>query len=284
MCRLIAYQGPSVRLEDIVIRPSHSLIVQSQVAEEAKLAVNGDGFGLAWYANHNRFRGDITESSCGTGEGAAQAALYKEIMPAWANPNLLNLCRAIHAPSFITHVRASTFGGATYQNCHPFTHGSWSFAHNGQIGGFEKLRRPLENLLPDHLFRQRLGITDSELLFLLIMSLGLDEDQPDHPSVACERAIRLIENLRTDHQCRQPLRLTFVMSNGKVTNGCRYSSDGNAPTLYLSKPDCCTGRILASEPLDGDHCNWRMVSEGEFVEISADRVTIRELNYFPALR
>ena len=249
MCRLTAYCGPAIPLENIVIKPSHSLVVQSQVAEEAKLAVNGDGFGLAWYG-----------SPVGTAHDPnMQPALYKEIMPAWANPNLLHLCRAISAPVFLAHVRASTFGGASYQNCHPFTHGRWSFVHNGQIGGFGALRRKLENLLPDELFAARLGITDSELLFLLIVASGLDDD----PRQACIAAIDKIRSLWRElpsHQ-RAPLRLTLVLTDGETLYGCRTSSDGRAPTLYLCEDLDHGGVVLASEPLDGSEYHWRMVDE-----------------------
>lgn len=255
MCRLAAYCGPAIPLENIVIKPSHSLVVQSQVAEEAKLAVNGDGFGLAWYG-------------CPAGRAHVpnmQPALYKEIMPAWANPNLLHLCRAISAPVFLAHVRASTFGGASYQNCHPFTHGRWSFVHNGQIGGFSILRRQLESLLPDNLFEARLGITDSELLFLLIVASGLKDD----PRRACIRAIDTIKALwrEVPSPQRAPLRLTFVLTDGQTLFGCRYSSDGRAPTLYQCENLDHGGVVLASEPLDGSEYLWRIVGENTIVTV-----------------
>ena len=47
MCRLAAYLGPAIALEDIIIAPPHSLIMQSKATLEAKLTVNGDGFGIA---------------------------------------------------------------------------------------------------------------------------------------------------------------------------------------------------------------------------------------------
>lgn len=240
MCRLAAYSGPILSLARLVIDPDHSLVVQSQVAEEAKLAVNGDGFGLAWYGAEER------------------PALYKEIMPAWANPNLIHLCKAIGAKNFLAHVRASTFGGASYQNCHPFTHGRWSFVHNGQIGGFDQLRRPLEALLPDPLFKFRQGITDSELFFLLIVANGLATD----PHQACTRSIDQVESLRRSAGVRQPLRLTFVLSDGERLFAGRHASDNRAPTLYLSRHMISGGTVVASEPLDGDHSNWQLLDNG----------------------
>lgn len=255
MCRLVAYCGPSIPLENIVINPSHSLVVQSQVAEEAKLAVNGDGFGLAWYSGH--------ESMVQTDIPQSMPALYKEIMPAWANPNLLHICRAVRAGVFLAHVRASTFGGASYQNCHPFTHGCWSFVHNGQIGGFAQLRRQLEQLLPDELFQARLGITDSELIFLLLLGNRLESE----PHTACQTTVRQIARLHKSLKICQPLRLTFVLTDGRCLYGCRYSSDGNSPTLYLSNQLDHGGFALASEPLDGNHSGWTMVKESTMVRV-----------------
>ena len=169
----------------------------------------------------------------------------------------------MRAGVFLAHVRASTFGGASYQNCHPFTYGRWSFVHNGQIGGFELLRRELENQLPQELFNSRLGITDSELLFLLLVANGLEIS----PKIACDNSIKLISRLHSSKNISQPLRLTFVLTDGKLLYGCRYSSDGNSPTLYLSKLLDHGGHALASEPLDGDHSKWTMVDECTLVRL-----------------
>ncbi|MFT5067032.1 MAG: hypothetical protein ACI9TA_002659, partial [Reinekea sp.] len=38
MCRIAAYTGPEIPLENIIVRPAHSLLEQSQHASEAKLA------------------------------------------------------------------------------------------------------------------------------------------------------------------------------------------------------------------------------------------------------
>ena len=167
MCRLAAYLGPARPLSEIVIDPSHSLIAQSQDALEAKLSVNGDGFGIAWYG------------------AKPEPGLYKDILPAWSDSNLLSMCQHISAPLFLAHVRASTTGETARANCHPFTHGRWSFMHNGQTGSFAALRRPLEASLPDDLYALRRGSTDSELMFLLLLSAGL----ADAPDLACRTLI-----------------------------------------------------------------------------------------------
>jgi predicted glutamine amidotransferase len=46
MCRLLAYTGDAIFLEDMVVKPQHSLVRQSMQADEAKVSTNGDGFGL----------------------------------------------------------------------------------------------------------------------------------------------------------------------------------------------------------------------------------------------
>ena len=122
MCRWAAYLGEEVFLEDIVTAPCHSLIAQSHCAQEAKSPTNGDGFGLAWY-------GDRPEPG-----------LYRDILPAWSDPNLKSLCRQIRSGLFLAHVRAATGGATSRANCHPFVSGRWSFMHNGQICGFERIR------------------------------------------------------------------------------------------------------------------------------------------------
>ena len=159
MCRLSAYCGAPIALEDIVITPPHSLLEQSQHATEAKMAVNGDGFGMAWY--------DASADIPG---------LYRDVAPAWSNSNLVDLCRLLRSGLFMAHVRASTYGETARANCHPFRYGRWSFAHNGQIGGFHTMRRALEALLPDALYEARQGSTDSELLFLLLLAFGAETD------------------------------------------------------------------------------------------------------------
>ena len=56
--------------------------------------------------------------------------------------------------------------------------------HNGQVGGFEQFRRYADMCVPDDLYHHRKGATDSEILFLLALKEGLDQD----PLAALERA------------------------------------------------------------------------------------------------
>ena len=52
MCRLAAYIGPQIPLENIVTAPQNSLLFQSQDAYESKVSTNEDGFGIAWHGSN----------------------------------------------------------------------------------------------------------------------------------------------------------------------------------------------------------------------------------------
>lgn len=231
MCRIAAYQGPEIALERIVTRPAHSLLSQSRNAHEAPTPVNGDGFGLAWYR-----------------PGHDGPGLYRDVLPAWADENLNSLCRMVQSGLFVAHVRASTEGATSRANCHPFSYGRWSFCHNGQVPHFAAIRRKLEAALPDALYAQRRGTTDSEVVFLTLLAQGLDDD----PAAALARTLPLITPNTND----APLRLTIVFSDGVRLFGFRHASDGTCPSLYLSGGLDAGGRAMASEPLCCATTHW----------------------------
>jgi glutamine amidotransferase len=253
MCRWAAYIGPSVFLEALVTAPCHSLIAQSHHALEAKTPTNGDGFGLAWYGEH------------------AEPGLYRDILPAWSDPNLKSLCRQIRSRLFLAHVRASTGGATSRANCHPFAAGRWSFMHNGQIGGFERLRRRLEADLSDQAYERIEGTTDSELFFQIMIEEGLDAD----PKGATERAAgRVIAAARQIGE-PVPLRLTAAFSDGQALYAVRYATDAHAPTLYTGEFRQTGGRCIVSEPFDRDTPGWQAVPPFSFLKIAGNAMIVR---------
>jgi predicted glutamine amidotransferase len=260
MCRWAAYLGPEVFLEEVVTAPCHSLIAQSHHALEAKSPTNGDGFGIAWYG------------------ARPEPGLYRDILPAWSDPNLKSLCRQIRSGVFLAHVRASTGGATSRANCHPFVSGRWSFMHNGQIGSFEKLRRGLEAGLSDRVYEQKAGTTDSELFFLMMLDEGLEDD----PQGASQRAVQRVLDAAGRAGAEPSIRLTAAFTNGKALHAIRYSTDAHAPTLYAAEPRQGHGFRLVSEPLDGEGCNWQAVPAGSFLTVTAAGIERR--NFAPALR
>lgn len=92
MCRFVLYHGPPITLGSLVTEPENSLIHQSYQSRERAEPLNGDGFGLAWYAP----------------ELSAAPALFRSISPAWNNANLLSLARVVRSHCILAHVRAAT--------------------------------------------------------------------------------------------------------------------------------------------------------------------------------
>lgn len=251
MCRWAAYLGDEVFLEDIVSAPCHSLIAQSHCAEQAKTATNADGFGVAWYG------------------ARPEPGLYRDILPAWSDPNLKSICRQIRSGLFLAHVRASTGGATSRANCHPFASGRWSFMHNGQIGSFEKIRRRLEARIADRLYDQMEGTTDSELFFLMMLDEGLEHD----PQAAATRAAAEVLDVQRRAGIEPSFKLTAAFSDGETLYAVRYSTDAAAPTLYTAGMP--SGRCLVSEPFDREAGAWQAVPPSSFVAMTRDGVAIR---------
>lgn len=258
MCRWAAYRGTPIYLEDIVANPVHSLIEQSHCATKAKTATNGDGFGVAWYG------------------ARPEPGLYRDILPAWSDANLRSLARQIRSPLFLAHVRASTAGSTSRDNCHPFVHGRWSFMHNGQIGRFDLLRRPMEAHLGDALYRSRSGTTDSELLFLLALEFGLDTD----PLGAMARALAAALDAAEAAGIEPHVRFTAAFSDGADLYAVRYATDAFAPSLYASPRDGARGHCLVSEPFTDEAAEWHEVPAGSAVHLGTGG--IREMPFEPA--
>lgn len=254
MCRFLAYSGDAIFLEDLVCKPRHSLVRQSLQASEAKSVTNGDGFGIGWYGERDT------------------PGVYREVMPAWSDDNLMALCANVRSHLFMAHVRAATGGGVSRQNCHPFHLGPYLFIHNGQVGDFSRLRRGMEAQLSDELYDLRRGATDSELLFLLIMGRV-------KAGATVEAATRQVLLDTVDEMAARgittPLRFSAALADGKQLWAVRWASDDKPPSLYL-KPQP-GGWAIASEPLGDDAEAWQPLAKGEFVHVHDGRLERRLL-------
>jgi glutamine amidotransferase len=238
MCRFLAYRGEPIFLSDLVCAPAHSLVHQSLHAAEAKTETNGDGFGIGWYGER------------------PMPGLYREIRPAWSDENLRSLCEQVRSGLFFAHVRASTGTSTTRANCHPFAHGRHLFMHNGQIGGYGRIKRRLEALIPDELYDARLGTTDSEAIFLVALSHGLAEE----PVRAMARTLKMVQALMTEAGIEEPLRFTAAFADGDSLLAFRWACDGQPPTLYYRETG--TNLLIVSEPIDDPAQGWREVPKG----------------------
>lgn len=278
MCRFLFYHGPPIRIAELVTEPRHSLIRQSVQSREREEPLNGDGFGIAWYVPRLDPR----------------PALFRSITPAWNNANLLELARVIESPCILAHVRAATQVRAVSEaNCHPFTHGALSMMHNGDLGGFDGLRRRLLSGLSDEAFSLIAGATDSEHLFaLMVDGLRHETSEPDRAdggtlsralSRAFSEALALSRATGSEDSY-----LNVAFSNGRASVVSRFTTEPgyDGESLYLHRglryvcidgacrmlaPDERGGAVIvSSEPLSDDP-GWTAVPRNHQVVIDVDR-------------
>ena len=200
----------------------------------------------------------------------AEPGLYRDVMPAWSDPNLRSLTAQVKSGLFLAHVRASTGTATSRNNCHPFTVGRWSFMHNGQVGGYDGFRRLADMMIPDHLYAHRKGATDSEALFLVALAEGLDTD----PCGAMSRAVARFEALSRERGAAPHLRMTAAFSDGRRLFAVRYASDDAAPTLYHRWSESRGGRAVVSEPLEQGECGWEPIPPGSFCVFEGGSVSV----------
>ena len=80
--------GTPVLIDELLYKPSHSLIDQSLHSRLGVETTNGDGFGVGWYGEAN------------------EPAVFKSIEPAWNDRNLRELSRSIRSgPRLRAHPR-----------------------------------------------------------------------------------------------------------------------------------------------------------------------------------
>ena len=148
----------------------------------------------------------------GAGE---RPAVYRSVSPAWSDVNLHELAGHIESPLFFTHIRAAIGSPVQQTNCHPFRHGNWLFVHNGYIGGFPAMRRDLMLAIHPDLFAEVHGSTDTEVVFHLALTMGLEED----PLAALERTVGFIEATAERHGVPDAVQGTFGVSDGVAPLG-----------------------------------------------------------------
>jgi len=257
MCRWLAYAGPAIFLEDLLFEQEYSLVQQSLSARESSWTTNGDGFGVAWYGNRRH------------------PGLFKDILPAWNDSNLRSIASQIESRLFFAHVRASTGTSVSRSNCHPFSFENWVFMHNGKIGGWHTCRKDIESLIHRDFYTHRVGTTDSEALFLIALSEGLQDD----PELAMSTTLSKVQDIMNAHGVDEPLRVSAACADGNQIWGFRYSNDHNSPSLYYGTPnthakDHFEGQIntLASEPSDNDASHWTKVEESSGVHWTGGKV------------
>jgi predicted glutamine amidotransferase len=268
MCRWMAYAGDPILAEQLLYRPAHSIIDQSLHAQLGGFTTNGDGFGIGWYGER------------------AEPSVYKSTHPAWNDQDLREIAGQIRTPLLLAHVRASSGTPVQRSNCHPFRYGRWLWVHNGSLAQFPEVKRDLTMAVDPTLYAQIEGSTDTETLFFLALTFGLEEDPP----TAVARAVGLVEDVGHRHGVEYPVHMTVATTDGDSIWVFRYSSEGQTSSLYYSTdvsqvrqlhPELEVlnqlgddTRFIVSEPLRELPGAWNEVPDGSWGLVRRDKAEI----------
>jgi glutamine amidotransferase len=242
-------------MDKVLFGPEHSLIEQSLHSRLGAETTNGDGFGIGWYSANG------------------EPHFFKSIEPAWNDRNLREIAAHVESNLFLAHIRATSGTPVQQTNCHPFRYGKWLFVHNGLVGDWFTVKRDLVLAVDPALFPLIEGSADSEVLFYLALTFGLEEDPPG----ALERMVGLVEDVGHRHDVKYPFQGTVAVTNGERLWASRYSSEGRSRSLYFSTlyetlkalyPDDPRledfdeeTRLVVSEPLGDVPGVWNQVPE-----------------------
>lgn len=281
MCRLVIYKGTApVQLSHLLTRPCHSIVNQAfspRLRLDPRRPINGDGFGVGWYDS-------VYDEELG-----AQPCIFTSLTPAWNNGNLVRLAEKIKSPLVFGHVRATTSGSLSPDNCHPFGFGKLMWMHNGEIAEFGKIRRKLQGSLSDGIFDSVKGNTDSEWAFALFLSKLPDPNAKSFTFQMLRDAmlstIATINELHEDAGITEPSLMNFCVTDGESVVATRYISSKKdaAASLWFSsgtsfseyapgghykmfKEDKRENIIMvASEPLTFEKADWMEVKTNNMI-------------------
>ena len=261
MCRLFALAAAApVRAAFWLLEAPDSLAEQSRR--------NPDGYGLASF-------------------GPAGWEVDKEPVAAFADADFRREATESVSPPFLAHVRYASVGAHRLENTHPFLLDGRVFAHNGHIGGLDRL----EAELGAEEARVR-GDTDSERFFALVTREI--EARGGDAGAGLAAAARWIA-------AELPLfALNCILATAEGTWALRYPATHELLVLERApggpggdrhlEHASAAGRIrvrsgdlaaqpsvvVATERMDEDP-GWRALEAGELLHIAPDLTVTREL-------
>ncbi|KAK4944615.1 glutamine amidotransferase subunit [Elasticomyces elasticus] len=305
MCRFLVYKGSKpIILSKLITEPSHSILTQSydsRLRLDSRRPVNGDGFGVGWY----------TEPELGP-----DPCVFTSTLPAWNCVNLERLAPKTASTLIFAHVRATTEGSLAENNCHPFQHNTLMWMHNGNIGAWKYVKRPLADSLSDKWYLGVKGGTDSEWAFALFLDTlereeGVDpssEPEGGFDTKTLRRAMKktiakinaFVKAVPAEHHLADVETrslLNFAVTDGHSVIVTRYVSsktDAAASLYYSSGTAWVEGKtkgqfrmerrdkasdvvLVASEPLTFERHNWLSVPTNTIVTICNQTVYVRPI-------
>lgn len=264
MCRFVAYSGIPILMDELIFNASNSLVNQSKKSKMRVDPLNGDGFGIGWYPEHD-------DDSPGT---------FVSIEPAWSNRNLIQLSAKIRTQHFFAHVRDASQGmPVSLSNCHPFQYGRYLWMHNGRLDQFSSFRRNIVNDLSDQAFDYIQGNTDSEYAFAIFLDeINFDQDASLEKLQQGMRAtIKKISCYRNQVGATTNPFINFAISNGKDSVFTRLSTSDEVRPASLFYQQNKHSVIVSSEPLTDKKEGWVKVERSTLLSVSNNQVFTESL-------
>ena len=188
MCRVLAYIGPETPLENLLLKPENSLVNQTLDPERhPELQLAGWGFG-AWGEHLLK---------------PEKPLLYHRPTAAFYDDNVEGIIPSLQGSTMLAHVRAAAYNADVVladENCHPywFVGTPWIIAQRTvtcRTGSC--CRRELLQHCKDTYLKQMRGNTDTEFLYVLLLSL-LESDSNDDVQRGFEEMLRLVVQAMKD--------------------------------------------------------------------------------------
>lgn len=264
MCRLFGFRS-------VIPSQVHRSLLAAENALGVQSNQHPDGWGVAFYIDGAPH---VTRSP----STALGDALFHRLSGVVASETVL------------AHVRKATQGDKTVFNCHPFQHGRWVFAHNGDIPRFEEVRAGLLELVDQRLRRFVMGDTDSEVVFFVFLSelsraAGVGQrPELSHAMAALRTTVKRVRALCDARTGVDQSLLTLMATDGEnlvATHGgkelyfstykTRCSDREQCPSLSAaceaaSPTGVVNHFIVSSEPLQGENV-WLPLEPGDIVGV-----------------
>lgn len=219
MCRLVAYLGERVVLDDVLFAPDSSIVEQA-VHPQLLAAMNLAGFGVvAWDDESPSAELPWTHRTAG--------------LP-FFDRNLRALSRKARSTALLAHVRGVLLTErevVNQQNVHPFRYEGIpiALAMNGDLDRFADMRIDVANLVDPAIARRVEGTTDTEWLYALILS-KLDDPyataaDPEELAAAVEAALAEVREVRQRRGFLRQSAVNLVVSDGRCLVATRFAFD-----------------------------------------------------------
>ncbi len=242
MCRLFGlHSNNRTSVKQALLMADNALAVQSQAHQ--------DGWGIAYY-----------------NKGVPH--IIKSLGCAHQSDGFHKLGQNIQTHTLIAHIRSATQGEISLVNCHPFQHGHWIMAHNGDMPSFNLIREELVSISRPEFLLHTFGNTDSELYFALVLSelqsleiIDMKKPPINKIAQAVRNSVEKIEHIYQRLSINDEPSLNLLLSNGQFLLGFRLRRD-----LHYSYDSCM---MLSSEPL-GDGHTWQPIAERQIVAVDHD--------------